>query len=57
MRCPNCQSYETETLGTMDLIDSGSDGDLVNMEAYCLRCGHRFTFDEFVPRPERTVEQ
>jgi predicted Zn-ribbon and HTH transcriptional regulator len=48
---------ETENLGPIDIIDSGAEGELVVMDAYCLRCGFRFSFDDFVPRPERTMEQ
>jgi hypothetical protein len=48
---------ETENLGPIDILDSDPEGDLVTMDAYCLKCGFRFCFDDFVPRPERTVEQ
>lgn len=52
-KCPRCGSRETEKLGVRDVIDSGSEGELVSQRAQCLRCGHVFSFDEFVPRPEK----
>lgn len=51
--CPFCHSLETENLGPVDVIDSDPEGDLVTMDACCLRCGFRFCFDDFVPRPEK----
>ena len=57
MKCPRCGSHETETLGIRDVIDSDQEGDLVTQKAQCLKCGFPFDYDEFVSRPERTVEQ
>jgi C4-type Zn-finger protein len=57
MRCPNCHSLETETNGVLDVIDSDAEGELVTMDAYCLKCGFRFSFDDFVPRPEKETVQ
>jgi len=57
MKCPRCQSEEVETSGTFELIDSDKEGDLITQRAYCRKCGYLFDFDDFVPRPERMVEQ
>lgn len=57
MNCPRCGSHETETLGVEEIFDSGVEGETVSMKATCHKCGHVFCFDEFVPRPEKEVEQ
>ncbi|MCJ7768664.1 hypothetical protein MUP79_09780 [Candidatus Bathyarchaeota archaeon] len=57
MRCPQCGSLETETLTRIDLIGSLPEGDVVVVEAGCLRCGFVFTHDDFVPRPEQETVQ
>jgi len=57
VKCPQCGSLETETLTRIDLIGSLPEGDLVVVQAGCLRCGFVFTHDDFVPRQEKELEQ
>ena len=56
-KCPRCGSPETVTLGIKEVIDSDREGDLVTQQCQCVKCRFVFDFDDFVPRPERTVEQ